>query len=198
MSPVLRRRARWAAAAAGGLPGAWLLWAWWAGRLGVVPDETLLHLTGRFALALLVLTLAMGPIFALTRWQAIAAMRRPLGLWVFGYALAHLWVWAVLDQGGQIAFIAMELASMAHLQLGLAALLLMLPLAVTSTDGAVRRLGMPWWRRLHLLVWPAALIAVVHGWMVARFGNPLVAGLGAVVCLLLLARIGSALRSRGG
>jgi sulfoxide reductase heme-binding subunit YedZ len=187
---------RWAVTVGGALPGLWLWLQWQGGGLGVVPDEVLLHMTGRFALFSLVATLALGPLHALTGWIAVHGARRPLGLWAFGYALAHLSVWLVFDQGGYLEFALEELANMAHLQLGLAVILLMLPLAITSTDGARTRLTPRWWKRLHLLVWPAAALAVIHAWMVARFGNPLVVGLGVLVLVMAASRIRAALRTR--
>lgn len=179
---------RWAVTIGGALPGLWLWLQWQGGGLGVVPDEALLHMTGRFALLSLVATLALGPIHAITGWVAVHGARRPLGLWAFGYALAHLGVWAIFDQGGYLEFALAELASMAHLQLGLAVLLLMLPLAITSTDGARTRLTPRLWKRLHLLVWPAVGLAVLHAWMVARFGNPLVVALGGLVLIMAATR----------
>jgi sulfoxide reductase heme-binding subunit YedZ len=180
------RAVRRAVAVGGALPGVWLWVQWQRGALGVVPDEVLLHMTGRFALFALVATLALGPLHG---------AKRPLGLWAFAYALAHLGIWITLDQGGFLEFALAELASMAHLQLGLAGVLLMLPLALTSTDGARTRLTPRWWKRLHLLVWPAAGLAVVHAQMVARFGNPLVAALGLLVLAMALARLLAAVRA---
>jgi sulfoxide reductase heme-binding subunit YedZ len=190
------RAVRRAVTVAGALPGLWLWAQWYRGALGVVPDEALLHMTGRFALVALVATLALGPLHALTGWVAVHGAKRPLGLWAFGYGLAHLGIWLVFDQGGYLEFALAELSSMAHLQLGLAVVLLMLPLALTSTDGARTRLTPRWWKRLHLIVWPAAGLAVVHAWMVARFGNPLVAGLGVLVLVMAATRLGGAIRAR--
>lgn len=189
------RAVRRAVTVAGALPGLWLWLHWHRGGLGVVPNEVLLHMTGRFALFALVATLALGPLHAISGWVAVHGARRPLGLWAFGYALAHLGIWITLDQGGHLDFVLAELASMAHLQLGLAVVLLMLPLALTSTDGARTRLTPRWWKRLHLLVWPAAGLAVVHAIMVARFGNPLVAGLGLLVLAMAATRLLAAVRA---
>lgn len=185
-----------AATLGGALPAVWLTWQFHSGGLGVVPDEALLHWTGRFGLFALVATMAIGPAHALSHWNPIFAARRPLGLWSFAYVLAHFSIWAVFDQGGYVEFIMIELATMLHLQLGLAALLLMIPLALSSTDSALKALTLPWWRRLHLLVWPIAGLAVMHAWMVARFGNPIVVALGALVLLMMLTRLAAALLQR--
>ncbi|MBR3369273.1 MAG: ferric reductase-like transmembrane domain-containing protein [Rhodobacteraceae bacterium] len=185
---------RWATWLAGALPGAWLYWQWQRGTLGVVPAEVLLHQTGRFALLLLMATLALGFAHFLTNWRALFAARRPLGVWTFLYALAHASIWLLLDQGGFIEFAADELRKMLHLQLGLAALLLMLPLALTSVDAAPRILGFPVWKKLHLLVWPTAFIAIMHAWVVSRFENPLVLALAGLSAFFMASRIYARIR----
>ncbi|TVQ29618.1 MAG: sulfoxide reductase heme-binding subunit YedZ [Geminicoccaceae bacterium] len=184
----------WLVTLGGALPGLWLLWQWQTGGLGVVPDEVVLHKTGRFGLVFLVATLALGPLQALSRWRPLLAARRPLGLWCFAYVLAHAGIWAWLDQGLFWEFIWAELTTMLHLQLGLAALLLLLPLALTSTNAALKALTFRRWQRLHLLVWPAAVLAIVHAWMVQRFESPLVVGLAAAVLVMLTTRLAVAWR----
>ena len=185
---------RWFTWLACALPGVWLFWHWWAGTLGVVPAEALLHQTGRFALLMLMATLALGFAHFLTNWRALFAARRPLGVWTFIYALAHACTWLFLDQGGFIEFAADELRKMMHLQLGLAALLLMLPLALTSVDAAPRILGFSVWKKLHLLVWPTAFIAILHAWVVSRFENPLVIALTALTVFFMASRIYARIR----
>jgi sulfoxide reductase heme-binding subunit YedZ len=187
----------WGVTVAGALPGLWLWGQWWTGGLGFVPDEPLLHWTGRFALIFLVATLALGPLHLLTRWKPVFAARRPMGLWSFGYAASHVAIWLFLDQAGIWEFAWAEITSMLHVQLGLAALLLLLPLALTSTNAALKALTLRRWNALHLLVWPAVLIALAHAWMVARFENPLVLGLGALVLVMLTTRLIAALRGTG-
>lgn len=185
---------RWSVWPGCAAPGAWLYWQWQGGNLGVVPAEALLHQTGRFALLMLMATLALGFAHFLTNWRALFAARRPLGVWTFIYALAHACIWLFLDQGGFIEFAADELRKMMHLQLGLAALLLMLPLALTSVDAAPRILGFPVWKKLHLLVWPTAFIANLHAWVVSRFENPLVIALTALTVFFMASRIYARIR----
>ncbi len=187
----------WTVTLGGALPGLWLVWQWQTGALGFVPDEPLLHWTGRFALVGLVATLALGPLHIAARWPPLFAARRPMGLWAFTYAVAHLAIWALLDQAGIWEFIWAEATSMANVQLGLAALLLLLPLALTSFNEAVRLLTLPRWSALHLLVWPATLLALTHAWMVARFDSPLVVALGALTLAMLTTRLIAGLRGRG-
>jgi sulfoxide reductase heme-binding subunit YedZ len=183
---VLIRWGLWSVCA---VPGLALLWQWQAGRLGVVPDEVLLHQTGRVALLLLIATLGLGFIQAMLPWRPLYAARRPLGVWTFLYACAHALVWLMLDQGGILEFAWAELQKMLHVKLGVAGLLLMLPLAVTSIDLAPRVLGLDMWKRLHLLVWPAALLVIAHTWVVSRFQNMLIVGLTLVILFLLSSRV---------
>ena len=86
---------------------------------------------------------------------------------------------------------------MAHVQLGLAALVLMLPLALTSVNAAPRAMGFGAWKRLHLLVWPAAALALAHAWVVSRFGSPLLTMLAALMAALFAARLWGWWRERG-
>ena len=187
---------RWGATVGGAVPGLWLLWQWQIGALGVIPDTALLHWSGRFALLLLMATLGIGFAHFITGWGVLFAARRPLGVWTFIYALAHAAVWAVYDQAAIPAFMIEEAARMAHVQLGLAALLLMAPLALTSVDAAQRALTLRRWRWLHLLVWPAAALAVAHAWVVSRFDSALVQGLAAALGLLAAARLVALWRGR--
>ncbi len=179
----------WAATLGGAVPGLWLWWQYHTGALGVVPDEVLLHQTGRFGLTFLMGTLAIGFAHFLTGWGVIFAARRPLGVWAFAYALSHALIWGWFDQGGTLAFMRMEIAEMRHVQLGLAALLLMAPLALSSFNAAQRMMTLRRWKWLHLLTWPTAVLAVFHAWSVARFEAPLVTAMGAALALMMLTRL---------
>jgi methionine sulfoxide reductase heme-binding subunit len=183
--------------ALGFLPGAWAFWQWRSGALGVVPDEVLLHLTGRFALGFLIATLGLGLAHFLTGWRLFATARRPLGVWCFAYALAHASIWLMLDQGGIFEFALAEARAMVHVQLGLAALVLMLPLALSSFDAAPRKMGFDAWKRLHLLVWPAAALALAHAFVVSRFASPLLSVLSMAMAGLFAARLWGWWRERG-
>ncbi len=130
-------------------------------RLGANPVEALSHASGAWALRLLLLTLAMTPLRRLSGWSWPLRMRRLLGLWAFFYAVLHLSVWIWLDQGLDWRAMAEDLAKRPYVMLGMAAFGLLVPLAVTSTRGWMRRLGRRW-KRLHRGVYPAALLAVGH------------------------------------
>ncbi len=157
------------------------------GKLSANPIEDITHVTGEWALRLLVVTLAITPLRRVTGWSRLAPQRRTLGLLAFAYAVLHMLTWAVLDQGLHWPSIQEDLSKRPFVWLGATGLLAMLPLAITSTRAWMRRLGARW-RVLHRLVWVAAVAAVAHYyWLVkADVVQPLVfAGL---VVVLLAAR----------
>ncbi|MGD2083248.1 MAG: protein-methionine-sulfoxide reductase heme-binding subunit MsrQ [Chromatiales bacterium] len=156
--------------------------------LGPNPVEAVTHRTGDWALRLLLATLAVSPLGRLTGWAGLDRLRRMLGLLAFTYAALHVLVWVGLDQRWSLSGMGEALVERPYIALGLAAFVLMLPLAVTSTRGWRRRLGAGW-RRLHRLVFPAAGAAVLHFlWLVrADYQEP--AAYAAVLVLLLAARV---------
>lgn len=125
-------------------------------------------------------------------------VRRLLGLFAFAYATLHLLFYVAVDQGLDVALLAEDVAKRKFMAVGFAAWLLLLPLAVTSTDAWVRRLGFARWKRLHRLVYVAALLGVVHFvWRVkADHSRPL--AFAAAIGLLLAARVVSWGRGRTG
>jgi len=129
--------------------------------LGANPVETLTHETGEWALRYLLLCLAVTPARRLLGWSALARYRRSLGLLAFGYAVCHFLVFLVFDLGLDLTFLAEEITERPYVTVGFAALMSMLPLAVTSTRGWQRRLGRRW-VRLHRLVYASAALAVLH------------------------------------
>ncbi|MFN3611926.1 sulfite oxidase heme-binding subunit YedZ [Tepidimonas sp.] len=153
-------------------PAVWLWGLALADRLGANPAEALIRGLGLWALRLLWLTLLVTPLRQLTGWQALAGWRRGLGLWAFGYALLHLLAYAWLDQGGDLGAVARDVAQRPFILVGMLALLLLVPLAATSFDGAIRRLGARRWRALHRLVYAVALLALLH-WFWMRSGKRL-------------------------
>lgn len=135
--------------------------------LGADPIETLLRHSGWWALALLVATLAITPLRRLVRRSELALLRRPLGLGAFLQATLHLGVYAGLDQGFAPDVLWEDLTKRPFIALGALAWLLLAPLALTSTQGWMRRLGRSW-GRLHLLIHPAALCGLIHFYWSAR------------------------------
>jgi len=137
-------------------------------RLGADPIEELLLTCGKTALNLLLLTLAVSPVAKLARRPQLLRLRRMLGLFAFAYALAHFAVYMVLDRALDASMIVEDLAKRPYITLGFTALLLLLPLAATSTQAMMRRLGRRW-QSLHRLVYPIAILAVWHFyWQVKR------------------------------
>jgi sulfoxide reductase heme-binding subunit YedZ len=159
------------------------------GGLTANPIEAVQNRLGFWALTLLSASLAATPLQRLLGLAWPVRLRRLLGLSAFGYAALHFLWWLVVDQGLDLDAVTADVAKRPFITVGLAVLLLLLPLAVTSTDGWVRRLGYRAWKRLHRLAYPAALLALVHFlWRVkADKQKPLL--FAAVIGALLLARL---------
>lgn len=131
------------------------------GDLGVNPVETLTHETGQWALRFLLASLAITPIRRLTGWNRVIVFRRMLGLFAFFYAILHLSVWMVFDHYFTLSTMVEDIVKRPFITMGTIALLLMVPLALTSTKWAIRKMGRRW-QTLHRLVYVSAAAAVVH------------------------------------
>jgi len=143
------------------LPFLWAVYGTLAGKLGPDPAEALMHLTGEWALRLLVLTLLASPLRSWTGWSRVMSFRRMLGLYAFFYACVHFAIFLQFYLGWTGAALAEELTERPYILAGFAAWLILLPLALTSTRRLRRRLG-TLWGRLHKLVYAAAVIACLH------------------------------------
>jgi sulfoxide reductase heme-binding subunit YedZ len=143
------------------------------GDLGVNPAETIQLQTGRWALKFLLLSLTVTPVRRLTGWNVLIQYRRMLGLFAFFYATDHVLAYWAFDLGFSFAAMVGDVLKRPFITLGFAAFLLLIPLALTSTRGWIRRLGKKW-TRLHRLVYLAATCAVIHfAWKVKVFtGDP--------------------------
>jgi sulfoxide reductase heme-binding subunit YedZ len=163
--------------------------------LGADPIEEVTHRTGKTALILLLCTLAVTPARKLTGWNPLVQLRRPLGLFVFFYGMLHFSIYLV-DQSFDPAFIVEDVVEHPYVTAGFAALLLMVPLAATSTKGWIRRLGKRW-VSLHRLVYVVGILAIAHFvWLVKKdVTEPLTYG--AVLAILLVLRLPLG-RSRAG
>ncbi len=129
--------------------------------LGANPIEELLHELGRWGLKFLLLTLTVTPLRRWTGWNWLIGFRRMLGLFSFFYIVLHFTVYAVLDQGLDFSAIIEDVLKRPYITLGMAGLLMLIPLAVTSTRGMMRRLGKRW-QKLHRLVYFIAIAGVWH------------------------------------
>lgn len=170
------------------LPLALLIWDYWQGRLTVNPIQDITFRTGKYALVLLVLSLACTPLNTLLGFKSVLRVRRALGLYAFMYVSFHFLTFVGLDYVFDLALIREAIFEKRYALVGFAAFLILLPLAITSTKGWMRRLG-KYWKRLHRWVYLAALLAVVHfTWLVkSDIREPLLYG--AVVVILLILRI---------
>jgi sulfoxide reductase heme-binding subunit YedZ len=166
-------------------PAAWLL----AGMfvypdwLGANPIEKLTHVTGLTALILLLVTLSVTPIRRLSGWNPIIKLRRPLGLFAFFYALCHFSIWFVFDMVFNVTWMLEDVAERPYITVGFTAFLILIPLAVTSTKGWIRRLGKRW-TTIHKGIYVAAVLGVVHFYWLVKADTRLPVILGA--CLLVL------------
>jgi sulfoxide reductase heme-binding subunit YedZ len=143
-------------------PLAWLFWGAIANTLGANPAEALIRGLGDWTLRFLCLTLAITPLRQLTGWHALARLRRMLGLFTFFYGGLHFLAYAWLDMGLDIVAIARDIPKRPFILVGSAALMLMLPLAATSFNGAIKALGAKRWQALHRAVYAVALLALLH------------------------------------
>jgi sulfoxide reductase heme-binding subunit YedZ len=144
------------------LPLAWLVHGAATDGLGANPAEALIRSTGDWTLRGLCLTLAITPLRQLTGWTALLRLRRMIGVFTFCYGLLHFLCYAWLDMGLVPSDIVRDIVKRPFILVGSAALLLMLPLAATSFDRALRALGGARWRALHRAVYAVAVLAVVH------------------------------------
>jgi sulfoxide reductase heme-binding subunit YedZ len=135
--------------------------------LGANPVEAAIRFLGDWALRLLIVALAVTPIRLLSGWSAPVRYRRMLGLWAFAYVVLHVASYVILDQFFDWNAIGHDILKHKFITVGMAALILLTPLAATSTNAMIKRLGGPAWRRLHRAVYLAAPLAALHYiWMV--------------------------------
>jgi methionine sulfoxide reductase heme-binding subunit len=143
------------------LPVAWLIYGLLTANLGANPAETIQLQTGRWALKLLLVTLAISPLRRLTGWNVLIQYRRMLGLFAFFYASLHFTSYIVLDKFFDVDAMLLDIWKRPFITVGFTAFVLLIPLALTSTKGWIRRLGRRW-QSLHRLVYVAAVCAVIH------------------------------------
>ena len=177
-------------------PFLWLAWRAVMGNLGANPIEAVTLVTGRWTLRLLLITLTVSPLRRLTGWQPVVRFRRMLGLFAFFYGSLHFTIYVAIDQFFGWSFILADIAKRPYITVGFAGFVSMMPLALTSTTGWIRRLGGRRWQRLHRLVYLSALFGVIHFlWKVkADTRDPLLYG--AILAGLLGFRAWRAVQSR--
>lgn len=160
------------------------------GRLGAEPIREIQLRTGWWSLTFLLITLAVTPVRQLTRWNGAVKLRRMLGLFAFFYAILHLSNYVGVDQYFDWSAIGEDIAKRPWITIGLTALLLLVPLAATSTQGMIRRLGKRW-GALHRLVYVAAACGVLHFLWLVKQDTSEPATFGVVLVALLAFRLRS-------
>jgi sulfoxide reductase heme-binding subunit YedZ len=143
------------------IPAALLVWRAAADDLGANPIEAVTLSTGRWTLRFMLITLAITPLRRLTGWNRVITFRRMLGLFAFFYASLHFATYLVVDQFFDWETIVEDITKRPFIMAGFAALVLLVPLALTSTKGWIRRLGRRW-QMIHRLIYVATALAVVH------------------------------------
>ena len=147
------------------VPGVLLAWDAAHHRLGANPVNFAILTTGMSALIFLMLTMAVTPLRKISGWNWIIFSRRTLGLYAFFYALAHFLIFFSLDRSFSVSSTLSEMVKRKYLLVGATGLLVMVPLAVTSTNAMIKRLGGKRWRALHRIAYVAAIAGVIHFYM---------------------------------
>jgi sulfoxide reductase heme-binding subunit YedZ len=185
LNGALRRVPPWTLYIIGAAWAAWLFWLGLTGGLGAEPITELEHRYGELAINLLVVGLAITP---LRKHLGVNMMpfRRAIGVLCFFFVIAHLLVWAVLDVQ-TVARVWADIVDRPYITIGMAAFLLLVPLGVTSNNWSVRRMGAAAWRKVHKLVYPAAVLGALHYvWLAKGFQWEPLLYMAAVLGLLAL------------
>jgi methionine sulfoxide reductase heme-binding subunit len=195
VNAALRRIPSWPLYPLGAVPVVWYFWLALQNRLGADPVRALEHEYGLLSLQLLIAALCVTPLRELVGINLIR-FRRAIGLLAFGYALSHFLVWLGLDRQFDWPRITADLVKRPYIVMGFSGLLMLVPLALTSSNAAIRRLGGKTWKKLHRLAYSATALGAVHFvWLVKAWPlEPLLYG--AAVALLLAYRAIS-VRRRG-
>ena len=178
------------------VPLALLAWDAYHHRLGANPLEFATRSTGVLTLVFLFVTLAVTPLRKLTKANWLVKLRRQLGLFAFFYGALHLLTYVWFDKAFDLAEIARDTWQRRFIYVGMASFLLLVPLAVTSTNAMVKRLGGKRWARLHKLTYAAAAGGVIHYWMIVKVITPTQIAFAAVLAALLGYRLVTRLTSQ--
>lgn len=170
------------------VPLAFLLYDWFRGQLGANPIEFFLRATGVLTLSFLLITLAVTPLRKILGRNDLIKYRRMLGLFAFSYACLHLVTYSVFDKSLDILAIIADVIQRPFIAVGVAAFLMLVPLAVTSTNGWVKSLGKRW-AKLHKLSYVIAGLGVIHFWMIVKSDVFYPAVFGLVFLVLLVWRV---------
>lgn len=177
-------------------PLAWLVWLGANAGLGVNPVEFVNRYLGDWALRFLLIALAVTPLRKVTGWTALGRLRRMMGLYAFFYVCLHVASYVGVDLFFDWQALWKDVVKRRYITIGMLALLLLVPLAATSTDAMIRRLGGRRWRALHRLAYVAGVLGVVHFWMMVKadIREPMLYA--AVLAVLLGYRVAAAVLAR--
>jgi methionine sulfoxide reductase heme-binding subunit len=183
---ILLKTLTWVACLA---PFVWLVYGAVTNNLGADPTHTITFATGLATLRLLTITLAITPLRRLSpRLSWLIKFRRLLGMFAFFYATLHLLTWVALYNGFDTASMAADFLKRRYITAGITAWLLLLPLALTSTNWAIRKMGGKNWNRLHKLIYAAAVCGIIHYWWQVKSGVITPIGMTLVLAVLFAAR----------
>jgi len=150
------------------VPLALLGWDAWFGKIGANPIEFFLRTTGILTLVFLLVTLSITPLRKYYGWNQLIKFRRMLGLYSFFYGFLHLITYSIFDKSLSISAIVGDVWERPFIAIGMLSFFLLIPLAVTSTNAMIKRLGGKNWQKLHRLTYLAAIGGVVHFWMIVK------------------------------
>ena len=174
-----------------------LIWRALTARLGANPVEFIQHTTGDWTLRFLVITLGITPLRKLLKLHDLIRFRRMLGLFAFFYACLHFLTYLGLDQSFDLSAMWKDVAKRPFITVGFTAFVLLIPLAITSTAGWIRRLGGRRWQLLHRLIYISAICGVIHYYWLVKSAVLRPLTYGAIVAALLLWRLGDWFLRRG-
>jgi len=177
------------------IPLGWLVFALWSDTaLGTLyltsdPVQKLNRELGDWALIFIILTLAVRPAGEILEKGEFVAYRQMIGLYAFFYAILHLTSYVIIDLQLDLNAFVQDVIKRNYITIGILAILMLIPLAITSTKGMIKRLGGRKWRKLHMLVYPIAILGVIHFYMMIRadFTRPIMYG--SVIFVLLAYRV---------
>lgn len=170
------------------LPATYYGWGLWADKLGANPLEAVIRGLGDWGLRILLLTLLVSPLRRLLDWAQLLRIRRMLGLYAYFYVVLHLLGYLWFDQFFDWQEIWLDILERPFITVGMISVVLLTPLALTSTKGMVRRLGKNW-KRLHWLVYPISMLAILHFWWMVKLDKTEPAIYAVLLAILLGERL---------
>jgi sulfoxide reductase heme-binding subunit YedZ len=171
------------------VPVVLMMWDWRRGQLGANPVEFLTRTTGMLTLVFLLISLAVTPLRKITSLQWLIRFRRMLGLYAFFYGFLHLLTYLWFDRSFNLKSTVADIYARPFIAIGMFSFFLLVPLAITSTKGWIKRLGGKRWARLHKLVYVASIGGVIHFWMLVKSDTRLPIRFAFVLAILLGSRI---------